>query len=162
MRFLRGDGPDIFLDQVMQNYSGDGSSSSSDATSELMEECARFEAARNRCANVLIFGRKDLPGDVFVRATATAITWSSPIIIPALTLSAPNAQSSSNAITGMEIVPWQLVRRDILALQLWPLIVDCHRTPTAPSGDVSVIMLGEASEIQVQAAGDSAASTLSS
>lgn len=38
MRFLRGDGLDISLD----NNAGDDSSSSSDATSELLEECARF------------------------------------------------------------------------------------------------------------------------
>jgi hypothetical protein len=57
MRFLRGEGPELSLDHVTDNNVDNDSSSSSDASSELIEERARFGAARNRCANVLFFGR---------------------------------------------------------------------------------------------------------
>lgn len=47
MRFHRGDGPDISLDQVFEDAAAeeDGSSSSSDATSATLEDHARFAAA---------------------------------------------------------------------------------------------------------------------
>lgn len=68
MRFLRGEGPAINLDQVFDNVTSDDDSSlSSDATSALMEERAKFMAAQARCANVLVFGRKGLPSDRFIR-----------------------------------------------------------------------------------------------
>jgi hypothetical protein len=113
MRFLRGDGPDITLDQVLDNNAGDDSSSSSDATSELLEERAWFAAANSRCANVLIFGRKGLPSDTFVRATGLSDGQSSvarTITIPAFEPAAPTVTESPAAtVTGMEIVPWKAV-----------------------------------------------------
>jgi hypothetical protein len=69
MQFLRGEGPDISLNQALVNADSDGSSSSSDATSGMVEEQVRSTAIRTRSANILIFGRKNLPSDVFVRAT---------------------------------------------------------------------------------------------
>ena len=91
MRFLRGDGPDIDLDQVSQNISDDDSSSSSDATSAAIEDRARFAAAQARCANILIFGRKSLPNDVFVRANNQSVI-REPIIVDrsALQVAAPS------------------------------------------------------------------------
>jgi hypothetical protein len=147
MRFLRGEGPEISLDQVIDNIIDNDSSSSSDATSELIEERARFEAARTCCVNVLIFGRKGLPGDVFVRATGPAIGRSvsalgSRIVIPASTLQMPIAQSSTAASIGLEIVPWKPVR-DVIALQLWPHIVECRRTPKVIAEPAPVIIRPE-------------------
>lgn len=61
MRFLRGDGPDISLEDVLAtNVSDDGSSSSSEATSTQVEDHARFVAAQSCCANVLIFNKNGL------------------------------------------------------------------------------------------------------
>lgn len=82
--------------------SDDSSSSSSDATSTLVEEHARLVAAQARCANILIFGRKGLPSDVFVRA-ADQRTIREPIVIDRnviQTAALPTVPS-----TGMEIVP---------------------------------------------------------
>jgi len=70
MRFLHGDGTDISLDRVLEGISvEDGSSSSSDASSTLVEDRARFAAAQKRCTNILIFNRKDMPDEVFHRAS---------------------------------------------------------------------------------------------
>lgn len=92
MRFLRGDGPEISLDQLIQAGADTDISSSSDASSELIQERARFEAVSSRCANILIFGRKGLPGDVFMRATnpvgRNSGALGTPIIIPAPIISA--------------------------------------------------------------------------
>jgi len=115
MRFLRGDGPDIDLDQVFQNISDDDSSSSSDATSVAMEDCTHFAAAQARCANILIFGKKGLPNDVFVRATGQPVI-REPIIVDRNALQVA-ASSAPAAPTGLEIVPWKPVR-DVLALQV--------------------------------------------
>lgn len=46
MRFLRGEGPNLSLDELFENISSDdSSSSSSDALSASVEEHARFAAA---------------------------------------------------------------------------------------------------------------------
>lgn len=71
MRFLRGGGSGISLDDILDiaAHTEDSSSSSSDATSQLNEDRARFAAAQQHCVNTLIFNRKGLPDDVFHRAT---------------------------------------------------------------------------------------------
>lgn len=131
MRFLRGDGPDISLDQVLDNANGDDSSSSSNVTSELADEHARFVAARNRCANVLIFGRKGLPSETFRRASGLQLdqppmSMPNVITIPALSLLEPSAsQSSSPAVTGLEIVPWKPIL-DVMALKFLPWVLNCR------------------------------------
>lgn len=80
MRFLRGDGPDISLEQAFNDIvASDGSSSSSDATSNLAEECPCFTAAQQRCTNILIFNRKGLLSDVFTRAPAPVVVVIGPI-----------------------------------------------------------------------------------
>jgi hypothetical protein len=61
MRFLRANGPDIAIEEVMQPASDD-SSSTSDATSEEVVVRARFDAVMSLCANITIYHRKDLPG----------------------------------------------------------------------------------------------------
>ena len=146
MRFLRGDGPDIDLDQVSQNISDDDSSSSSDATSAAIEDRARFAAAQARCANILIFGRKGLPNDVFVRANDQSVI-REPIIVDrsALQVAAPSTPAT---LTGLEIVPWKPVR-DVLALQLWPAVIESRRMANASAKNVNaapVIILGGPSD----------------
>ncbi|KAJ1255823.1 hypothetical protein BS78_K154700 [Paspalum vaginatum] len=113
MRFLIGQGPDISLDHVMTL--SDNSSSSSDASSAEVQSRARFIAARARSAQVLIFGRKELP-DTFFRASSSQLLPDGPIVIPNLDF--------PQEPTGLEIVPWQLVL-DAIALQIWPMVVDC-------------------------------------
>lgn len=60
MRFLHANRPDIGIEEVMQL--SDNSSSSSDASSSLAEERARFNAARSYCATISLFHRKNCPG----------------------------------------------------------------------------------------------------
>lgn len=104
MRFLRGDGPDLSLHEVFQILSEDGSSSSSDALSELVEEHASFAAAQARCAQILIFGRKGLPSEVFTRRTEQHAI-SKPIVISASALPAAAGPTPPAGLTGLEIVP---------------------------------------------------------
>ena len=143
MRFLRGDGTDISLDRVLEGISvEDGSSSSSDASPTLVEDRARFAAAQKRCTNILIFNRKDMPDEVFHRASSSQANDNmGPIVIdravlqPSLNLSSPTP-----AITGMEIVPWKPVL-PALALQLWPSVVASRRAACAQPRSSSVIIL---------------------
>lgn len=100
MRFLRGDGSDISLDHLLENISDDSSSSSSDATSVSMDDHARFAAAQSQCANILFFGRKGLPIDVFVRASTSETTvGQSPTVVDKSVLLGPNS-SAPNATTA--------------------------------------------------------------
>lgn len=77
------------------NATDDTSSSSSYAGSAQVEDRAHFVAALNRCANMLILNTKDLPDDIFVRATAglEIVPWK-----PLKDVLAPS---------GKEIVPWR-------------------------------------------------------
>jgi len=127
-------------DQLFEGVVDESSSSSNDATSAPLEERARFAAAQQCCANALIFKRKDLPDDVFVRGS----TSSAPIIIDRNAMQSALLQPAPAAVTGMEIVPWKPVF-DVLALQLWPAVVKSRREANAratvvPSGPV--ILLG--------------------
>jgi hypothetical protein len=129
------DGPNISLDQVFEAAAGDdSSSSSSDATSELVGQRARFIAAQNRCANYLIFGRKELPSDVFTRTTAPEVGESSNVANRAITIpasvfaSSVTNQSSVTTNTGLEIVPWKPIPQ-VIALQLLPLVLESRCAP---------------------------------
>ena len=137
MRFLRGDGPNISLDQVFENISDDSNSSSSDATSQVLEDRARFAADQSRCANVLIFGRKGLPSDVFVRASGSTAVHN-PIVVDRSVIMSSLAPTVT---TGLEIVPWNPVL-DVLAPQLLPQVMDYCRTPRAPAAPTPVVALG--------------------
>lgn len=61
MRFLRGDGPAITIEEVVQL--SDDSSSSSVASSALNEESAWSDAVRSHYATIILFHRKNLPGN---------------------------------------------------------------------------------------------------
>ena len=61
MRFLRANGPDIAIEEVMQPASED-SSSTSDAASDEAVARAKFNAVRSLCAKITMFHRKDTPG----------------------------------------------------------------------------------------------------
>jgi hypothetical protein len=116
LRFLRGSGPDISLDDILgSNATDDGSSSSSYASSAQVEDCAHFAAVQNRCANMLIFNRKDLPDDIFVRVTAglEIVPWK-----PVKDILAPS---------GKEIVPWKPTGA-ALALQLFAVSMEQQST----------------------------------
>lgn len=113
MHFLRGEGPDLSLDKEFQAITDEDSSSSSDASSTLVEERACFVAAQSRCANILIFGRKDMPRDVFIRGSSLA----NPIIIDKSVVQIVATQP----VTRMEIVPWKPVK-DAIAMQLYPAV----------------------------------------
>lgn len=145
MRFLRGDGPDLSLDEVFQSLLEDGSSSSSDASSELVEEHARFVAAQARSAQILIFGRKGLPCEVFTRG-AEQQSISNPIVISASALAAA-APPTSAGLTGLEIVPWRPIR-DVIALELLPTVLECRRVAKslAETQATPVILLGGPSD----------------
>jgi len=142
MRFLRGDGPDSSLDQVFDNAEADdGSSSSSDPTSSLLEDHARFDAAQSRCANILIFGRKGMPADVFTRGSSSA-NQPEPVIIAREVLQPVLAAAPTPAPTSLEIVPWKPVPQ-VLALQLWPAIVESRSAAEAQATSAPVILLGD-------------------
>jgi len=135
-------------DQLFEGVVDESSSSSNDATSAPLEERARFAAAQQCCANALIFKRKDLPDDVFVRGS----TSSAPIIIDRNAMQSALLQPAPAAVTGMEIVPWKPVF-DVLALQLWPAVVKSRREANAratvvPSGPV--ILLGPPPQFEFQ------------
>lgn len=139
MRFLSGDDPDLSLDQLFDAIVDEDSSSSSDASSAPIEERARFAAAQSRCANILIFGRKGLPNDVFIRGSSSA----GPVVIDRSIIQSAAPQPVLAPTTGLEIVPWKLVK-DAIALQLWPAIVQSRREAKAepsitPSGPVILL-----------------------
>jgi hypothetical protein len=119
---------------------------SKDASSALVEERARFDAARTHCANVLIFGRKGLPNDVSVTAR-DQLTIREPIVVDRNDVQAtlPVVLATSS---GLEIVSWKPVH-DALALQLWPEIVQSWRQARTWAANVSaplVIILGGPSD----------------
>jgi hypothetical protein len=62
MRFLQATGPDIALEDVFNGLASDdnSSSSSSDATSAMDEDYARFLAAQSHCATISIFHRRGI------------------------------------------------------------------------------------------------------
>jgi hypothetical protein len=95
-----------------------------------------------------------LPGDVFVRVTGSAFDHSSSalgnhIVIPASILQEHVAQNSMTAPTGWEIVLWKPVR-DVIALQLWPLIVESRRAPQPTTKATPVIILGGSEDEQAE------------
>jgi hypothetical protein len=116
MRFLRDDGPDLPLDKVFEVIVDEDSSSSSDAKQ------ACFAAAQARCANILIFGRKDHPTDVFIRGSSSV----NPIMIDRNIFQL----ATSQPILGLEIIPWKPIKVAI-ALQLWPAVDQALRTARA-------------------------------
>lgn len=77
----------------------------------LLEEHARFAADQKCCANIMIFGRKGLPGDVFVRASAPSDLFE-PIVINRIAV--PPALLEPIVSTSLEIIPW------ILSWLFWP------------------------------------------
>lgn len=121
----------------------DGSSSSSDATASMVTEQARFLAARSHCANMLIFNRKGLPDDIFIRAGELSAI-SRPVVVDiSLIASAVQCPASS----GLEIVPWVPVKH-ALALQLLPAILECCQKAPPQSVPASIIILLDASQSQ--------------
>lgn len=157
LRFLRGDGPDISLDQVFDNAAaGDGSSSSSGATSGSIEERAPFAVAQSRCANIPIFGMKDMPSDVFIRGSSSShlpdpVVVDRDILQPIL--SAPT-ETQNAALTGLEIVLWKPIPH-VLALQLWSAILESRKAAEAQAKTTSVILLDDIPRPQQQSPDDS-------
>jgi hypothetical protein len=140
MHFLRGVGLEIDLDEVFQNISDDGSSSSSDASSVPVEERARFVATQARCANILIFGRKGMPSEVFTRGSGQLVI-REPIIVDRNAVQA--ALPSAPAVTTcLEIVPWKPVR-DVIALQLLPAIIQsrCEARISKKSAPATLVII---------------------
>lgn len=120
MRFLRANGPDIKIHEVWQL--SDDSSSSSDASSNMTEERARFIAARSHCAAISLFHRKNLPGG---SNNGPLTVTMKPIFIDNTLLSDQNAskkKEDSFKPTGWEIVPWHLAPAVVL-LQAFPYLI---------------------------------------
>jgi len=117
----------------------DGSSSSSDASSNMIEERAHFVAAQRSCANILIFNRKGLPNDTFIRATKSSVN-REPIVIDRALVQHSAIVAPSTTSTGLEIIPWQPLRHE-LALQLWQVIVESHRQAKSIAAPSLVIIL---------------------
>jgi len=98
MRFLRAEGPDISIDQVMQDLQSGSSSSSSDATSAQQEEDrAHFIALQSHCATISIFHRKGIPSSFGPGASSSLAI--GPICIEREIVEGP-------AVTSLEIVPY--------------------------------------------------------
>lgn len=127
MRFLRADGPDISIDEVIQL--SDDSTSSSDASSTPNEDSLRFAAIQNHCATISLFHRKSLLGRS--KAGPSTIVMQLIFIDKALvteqnSVTEQYADTQIPAPTGLEIVPWRPVL-DALALQIWPDAVAARR-----------------------------------
>lgn len=96
MQFLRADGPDISLDQVIQDLQSEGSSSSSsDASSVPNEERPRFIAVQSHCATIALFHCRGMPGGPLTGARPIAIR---PICIDREIIQAPTIQAPD--VTG--------------------------------------------------------------
>jgi hypothetical protein len=72
VRFLRGEGPNIAIDEVIQ-LGSDDSSSPSDASPVPNADRARFIAAQSHCATVNNFHRKNLLGSNQAKSSTIAI-----------------------------------------------------------------------------------------
>lgn len=114
MRFLRGEGPNIAIDEVIQ-LGSDDTSSPSDASSVPNADKARFIAAQSHCATICNFHRKNLPGSNQAGPSTIAIQ---PIFIDRRNLVEQHDTADlAPALTGLEIVSWHPVC-DAIALQL--------------------------------------------
>lgn len=146
MWFLRGDGPEILLDQAFEDtVAQDDSSFSSGATS------TSVAAAQSRCANYLIFSRKGLPADAFTRASTSAAPLE-PIIIDRASFQ--STLPTAPAPPCLEIVPWKPVSHT-LALQLLPAFIESRHAAEAQAISAPVILLGDVSRAQQHGLGDS-------
>lgn len=116
MTFLRADGPDLPINEVVQLE--DDSSSDSDASSVLNEDRARHLAIQSRCAKIGIFHRKSLPG--------SSIAGPSTIIMQPICIDRALVQEQLPKPTGLEIVPWRPVP-DAIALQILPEVIAARR-----------------------------------
>jgi hypothetical protein len=112
-----------------------------------------FAEQKSRCAQTLILGRKGLPADVFSRASSSTAP-SEPIIIDREVLQPALLPVQDPAPTGLEIVPWKPIPH-VLALQLWPVIVESRRTAEAQSKSAPVILLGDIPRAQQHSPEDS-------
>lgn len=130
MRFLRGEGPNISLDQLLIDLQlDDSSSSSSDASSVLDEDRARFVASLQHCATLSLFHRRGIPNSSHLEGSSNqprATISFKPILIDHL---ATQNQEATPAAMGMEIVPWCPCLH-ALALQLWPDVLEARRPAT--------------------------------
>jgi hypothetical protein len=115
MRFLRASDPNISLDEVLQGFSSDDSSSLSDATLILDENQARFLAAQSLCATITIFHRMGLPN-----LSSTLEAQHTP---PILALNPILIDPEVRAPTGIELVPWKPSVPAAL-LQYWPVVFE--------------------------------------
>ena len=99
--------PNQNLDEAFGDIAArdDGSSSSSDASSNMIEECACFMAAQRSYANILIFNSKGLPNDTFIRATKSTVN-REPIVIDRALVQHPAVVAPSTTSIGLEIIPW--------------------------------------------------------
>lgn len=142
MCFLRGDGSDLSMEQNFEEITAaEDSSSSSDATSNTMEEKARFIAAQKRCASILIIDRKGLPADVFSRGSSSSKPPTSIMIENSALLSTlPGSQR-----TGWEIIPWKPIL-DVIALQMWPHVIARKAKTAVEKESAPVMILGDTQE----------------
>lgn len=106
MCFLRGKGPDISLDQILQDLqTDDSSSSSSDVSSGLNEDWVRFLAAQQHCATISLFHRRGIPNTAQPNVVQPRSTIASkPILIDRAVMQDQIATQNSS---GFEIVPWR-------------------------------------------------------
>lgn len=96
----------------------------------------------------------NVPGDTFVRATAPVvdqhpIVLSRSVIMASPTLAALDAvPAPPAATTSLEIVPWTPVL-DVMALQLWPYVLESHCRLRAQKKAAPVIILGGPQEMEI-------------
>jgi hypothetical protein len=151
MRFLRGVGPDIAIDEVMQ-LSDD--SSSSNASSIPNEESARFAATQSHYATISLFHRKSL-SESSGAGSSTIIM--QPIFIEKMSLmTESNEPTNVPVLAGLEIVLWRPVLPAI-ALQFLPdVLVAKRNTPVQPVsppliiGEDGVVHVGVSSPVQLE------------
>jgi hypothetical protein len=155
MRFLRASSPDISLDEVLQSFSSDDSSSSSNATSILDENQVCFLVAQSLCVTVSIFymiGLPNLSSSLAAHCTPPTLALNSILIDPEV-----------RARTGLELVPWKSCVPATL-LQSWPVVVeDLQRRASVaarelPAAQAAPITLTDATEISPGLSSGAAAS----
>jgi hypothetical protein len=104
MRFLRVTGPHIALDDVFNDLASDDSSSSlsSDSTSAIDEDYARFLAAQSRCTTISIFHRRGIP-----RIEPAPLPPLAQTVVIDKDLLIPRTEEHPVSPTGLELVPWK-------------------------------------------------------
>jgi hypothetical protein len=159
MKFLRENGPDIQIEEVMLPF--DGSPSSSDATSIQIDEATVFNVVTSLCAKIILFHRNDLPGSDNVVSSPTTIALK-PILIDGTAPSKKNTNEASQHASSLQIVPWHPIPAVLLLLTL-PKVLKARQNALSGSArskeEDSVLIIDQQGVIQILGSEDDSGPT---